>query len=1435
MPKDVRTISDTIFFRDNTTGIASISLIDKDLVISNLSTGMIQIGNTAYDVYIGNGIDVVDIVFEQNGAIRGLTNRTLTLGQSDSFVNFASDTTFNRNTYFNSGLFIPGRLAVGTGTGNPLAIVDIYDNFDNTIPSLRISNRITNSDPYIRFVPPSGTSFSIGIDDSDSDKFKISASTGLGVSDVITITTGGFVGVNTTSPESLFHIRGGSGPSWTPSNKPTVYISNDGTVNSFYVFGIKTAAADAFTVTNAANVGVRTTSPNYQFDVNGTGNFSTVMTDDFIIENKFHEGGQIYSASNGIYIQTNISSGDNSMVELHVEGNSYDNTNPPILFSVQCYNFVSNNDIVNRSAINYGRGPTGIDVFYNTSNILSFWFSQTSNFQTYRFKLGTSAGSVNPRIVSVTNSSKPSFNLRNYTIIPFTGWNSNNDGAGSNLDADLLDGQHGSYYTGLVLTSSGDLSNRIISTGSSLQAQVNSVSGLLYNYWTLVAPGASADNITGQQSVTFTGTGATSVSYNTSTNTLTINSTDTNTTYTAGTGLNLVSTIFNVSGATTSNSGIVQLQDSIQDNITNRATTPNAVFDYVAATSGAINTSINTTGSNLQTQINNVSGLTRGPVSGVAFFTTNGILTGISSRFIFDSGNSRLSIGTGIFGAIVDVADTGSNLVPTLRLTNLASNFDPYIRFTPATTGNSFAIGIDDSDEDKFKISYGPDLGIGDAIILTTGGNVGINTGSPQFTLHVNGTGAFNAVRFSNGTVQTTAFTGFPTSSVSGPANTIAFFTGGGALTGSSSLTYDPIKTSFTLTTQGNTPSTGFLILNHPDQSGNVFQIRSYVRDVNATTYNNVYISNTGDGSYTNNAGFNATNNLIDLIQGSGSFCTGFFPFSITGYVPGKTVIEDGATFTVYNNQVFATGLIEGELAIYTGDANPANPANTGTLATQITKLSTAIPFSVSGSGSSTVEDLDLSPLLNQYFNLYPANTGNILLYYTVYSSTGSISQNAIASASNPNTGLRPTLNVSFTTYEYAGTSTDKPIYSVDHVGRIKVGNIDRSDQLINSFLFYASGEPNQAANIQIESQNNNARVLYTSNNTPLFSVGTTVAKNYIIRDEKYACNPLSVISSPLNHNAIFIKDGYIGIKTSTPQYALHVNGGSWVHTLRLRAYDTVNKVPETSRTLYSVDGKLYWNGSQLALGGDTSYTWTVRDGSNNSEVVADSMTVYWSGAGTVSTLYTAATNIMRISGSPGWNLGVGNAATVAIATNNNVTFTGLGNVSVSRNGTQITISGASTGGAGGYDWKLGVGSESTSTISSGNTVNFSGTNGIRTTRSTNQINIIGPHSVVNSGSVTSSAVVNLNSGTLHTFTLTGNTTFSVTGVTPGARFMLRLEQGSVGNYTATFNFPSGNIKWPGGSAPAISTGVGNATLVGFVNTSGSFFYDGFVIATGIR
>lgn len=84
--------SGKIEFKDGSGNIDAIIELDGagNLNISSPG-GDIAIGDTTSDLFIGDGVNNIDIIFEQNGEIRGTTGVTLTLGQSDSFVKLGTD------------------------------------------------------------------------------------------------------------------------------------------------------------------------------------------------------------------------------------------------------------------------------------------------------------------------------------------------------------------------------------------------------------------------------------------------------------------------------------------------------------------------------------------------------------------------------------------------------------------------------------------------------------------------------------------------------------------------------------------------------------------------------------------------------------------------------------------------------------------------------------------------------------------------------------------------------------------------------------------------------------------------------------------------------------------------------------------------------------------------------------------------------------------------------------------------------------------------------------------------------------------------------------------------------------------------------------------------------------------------------------------------
>ena len=84
--------SHDLHFRTGTTNVATINYdtSDESISLNVAGTGAINIGDAGGNLFIGDGTSETDIVFEQNGAIRGLTNKTLTLGQTDSNVTIAA-------------------------------------------------------------------------------------------------------------------------------------------------------------------------------------------------------------------------------------------------------------------------------------------------------------------------------------------------------------------------------------------------------------------------------------------------------------------------------------------------------------------------------------------------------------------------------------------------------------------------------------------------------------------------------------------------------------------------------------------------------------------------------------------------------------------------------------------------------------------------------------------------------------------------------------------------------------------------------------------------------------------------------------------------------------------------------------------------------------------------------------------------------------------------------------------------------------------------------------------------------------------------------------------------------------------------------------------------------------------------------------------------
>ena len=79
-------------------------------------------------------------------------------------------------------------------------------------------------------------------------------------------------------------------------------------------------------------------------------------------------------------------------------------------------------------------------------------------------------------------------------------------------------------------------------------------------------------------------------------------------------------------------------------------------------------------------------------------------------------------------------------------------------------------------------------------------------------------------------------------------------------------------------------------------------------------------------------------------------------------------------------------------------------------------------------------------------------------------------------------------------------------------------------------------------------------------------------------------------------------------------------------------------------------------------------------------------------------------------------------------------------------------------------------------------------------------------------GNSGTSQTLSLASGTFQTVTLTGNCTFTMPTATAGQSFILKVLTGA-GSYTGTFT----GVKWPGGTAPTITTTASKYDLASFI------------------
>ena len=247
-------------------------------VSSSASADGINIDNTA-----GDGDPVLS--FQLSGT------SVFTLGVDDGDEDAFKIGTTSLGT--NTRLTISGDGSVGIGDTSPDALLDVSSS--GSADGIFIDNTAGDGDPILAFQLDGTSTFTLGVDDSDSDKFKI-GTTGVGTNTRLTIDASGNVGIGDTAPGALLDLSGAT--STVGINIDNSATDGDAVLSfqlsgtSVFTMGVDDGDEDAFkigttaigtntrlTISGDGSVGIGTTTPSSRLHVaSGAGATTAVAT-----------------------------------------------------------------------------------------------------------------------------------------------------------------------------------------------------------------------------------------------------------------------------------------------------------------------------------------------------------------------------------------------------------------------------------------------------------------------------------------------------------------------------------------------------------------------------------------------------------------------------------------------------------------------------------------------------------------------------------------------------------------------------------------------------------------------------------------------------------------------------------------------------------------------------------------------------------------------------------------------------------------------------------------------------------------------------------------------------------------------------------------------------------------------------------------------------
>jgi hypothetical protein len=168
-------------------------------------------------------------------------------------------------TFFNTG-------DVGIGTASPSNLLHVSQASANTI--FRLGNN-ASYDQFIYF--NGGNDWSLGMDYSNSNAFVLSNASSIGTNDRLVVTTGGNLGIGTTSPSAKLEVTGNIYANESSATAISVYNSNSirakmsmtGNEGDLTLYGSSANAVIYLSAYynsyfNGGNVGIGTTSPSFK-------------------------------------------------------------------------------------------------------------------------------------------------------------------------------------------------------------------------------------------------------------------------------------------------------------------------------------------------------------------------------------------------------------------------------------------------------------------------------------------------------------------------------------------------------------------------------------------------------------------------------------------------------------------------------------------------------------------------------------------------------------------------------------------------------------------------------------------------------------------------------------------------------------------------------------------------------------------------------------------------------------------------------------------------------------------------------------------------------------------------------------------------------------------------------------------------------------------